>query len=67
MENLRITSVQRIGNSLGVIIPAHVARELGFTRGDQIVFAVYSENQIVLRKLTQEEIINIKPPIINVY
>jgi antitoxin component of MazEF toxin-antitoxin module len=63
MEKLRITSVQRIGNSLGVIIPAHVARDLNFRRGDQVLFALYTSGNISLRKLTDAELLELKPPI----
>ena len=64
MRNVRITTVQRIGNSLGVIVPAHVARAIDFQRGDQVAFAVYENNTITLRKLSQDELLQLNPPII---
>jgi len=46
--------LRRIGNSLGVIIPANVIEHMGFHRGDMVKIAIPSAsngNDDVLRKL----------------
>lgn len=65
MQDLRITSIQKVGNSLGVIIPAYVARALDFQRGEQVIFAIYNEGVITLRKITEAEKLQMQPPIIH--
>lgn len=57
--------ISKVGTSLGVVIPASVCRELGFQRGDQMVIGVYGEGVMALRKLKEEEISALKPPIIS--
>ena len=60
MENLYITKVVRVGNSLGVIIPKNILVGINFKRGDTIMFSEYAPGQVMLRCLTDIEIRNLK-------
>jgi antitoxin component of MazEF toxin-antitoxin module len=61
MEVIRIGKIIKIGNSLAVVLPKNVAQELKFERGDLVTYAVYGENSIVIKKVTTEEIKQMKP------
>lgn len=61
MEQITIQRVLKVGNSLAVILPVHVHRALGMKRGDNISFAVWQENEVVIRKLTDDDLQKLKP------
>ena len=65
MQHARITTIQKTGSSLCVIVPANICRELSIMRGDQVVIAVYDERTLTVRRLLDEEILQLKPPYIN--
>lgn len=54
MVNLRIGHVVRVGNSVAVVIPAALAREMKFERGDEVIYGVFEEGEIRIRKVTPE-------------
>lgn len=64
MDSLYLCKVQPMGTSLGVVIPVDILRALCIERGDRMAFAIYEDNVICIRKLTADEILQIKPPII---
>lgn len=66
MAKKAIQTVLKIGNSLGVILPVDVCRGLGIARGDQVSFAVFEENTVMVRKLTAEELQSLKPKYIDI-
>lgn len=66
MINVQITKVIKNGNSLAVVIPINILRELGIKRGDQIVFAIAEGDVICMRKITDAEKLKIKPPPIQI-
>lgn len=66
MINVQITKVIRVGNSLSVVIPVNILRELGIKRGDQIVFAIAEGDVICMRKISDAEKLKIKPPPIQI-
>jgi antitoxin component of MazEF toxin-antitoxin module len=59
MEYLRITKVIKTGTSLCVVIPKEILTALRIERGDQVAFGIHDENSLVIRKITQEEILRI--------
>ena len=61
MEQLRITKVIRVGNSLAVVIPKNILGALNMERGDQVSFGVYSDDVICIRKISQCDLLNLKP------
>lgn len=61
MENIKVGKVIKVGSSLAVVIPAELSRALNIKRGDHIVYAVFSENQFCVRRLTDEELRAMKP------
>lgn len=65
MENIHITKLVRVGTSLGVIVPVEILRAVGLQRGDTLAFGTYEPNVVLFRKLSNEEIVQMKPPIIS--
>lgn len=61
MENGRIGKVIRVGSSLALVIPVQILRGLKIARGDKVVFGVYDENTIAIRRITTEELQKFKP------
>lgn len=61
MDTLRISKVTRVGNSLGIVIPVEIIRGLNIKRGDQVVFGVYNGNNIVIKRLTTDDVRKLKP------
>ena len=64
MVNVQIQKVLKVGSSLGVVIPANILRAMGIQRGDKIAFATYDQGVITIKKLTEEELLKLKPPIV---
>jgi len=60
MENRRIGKITRLGNSLAIVIPRPILRVLKMERGDQVVFGVYDENTVAIRKILPEELRSIR-------
>lgn len=60
METVRITKVIRTGNSLCIVIPKEILVALNLLRGDQVVFGIYDENSLVIRKLQNRELLAFK-------
>lgn len=60
------TKLIRVGNSLAVVIPIHILRELLIFRGDTLVVGVSQNNIICLRKMTDEEILQVKPDVMSI-
>lgn len=56
MEQLKITKLNRIGDSLGIIIPKNILSALKWERGDQVVFGIFNDDTVAVRKITNEEI-----------
>lgn len=65
MQNIEFTRLIRIGDSKGVVIPIEILRDLQWERGDYIVFAVGKSDVLCARKMSDSEIKNIKPDVIN--
>ena len=56
MINVKITKLIKVGDSLGVIIPKNILEALKWERGDQIVFGIYDEQNIIIKKVTNIEL-----------
>lgn len=65
MEMLKTTKVIKTGTSLCVVIPKNILLALKIERGDQVVFGVDSNNTILIRKISQSDLIKLKPNEIN--
>ncbi len=66
MINFQITKLVRVGTSLAVVIPVNILRDLKLERGDQIVFAIAESDVLCMRKITDAEKLQIKPPVIKI-
>jgi len=62
MQNLYTTRLTRLGNSLAIIIPKSILTAQNLQRGDLFGFGIYDDNKIILKKLSDKEILQIKPP-----
>lgn len=62
MEPIRITKIVRSGSSLAIVIPKEILQAVHLQRGDQIIVCPHSEGTIVLRKISNEEILKLKIP-----
>jgi antitoxin component of MazEF toxin-antitoxin module len=61
MNTLRLTKIIKVGNSLAVVIPKDILNALSIERGDQVSFGVYSDDVICIRKISQRDLLNLKP------
>lgn len=55
------TRIQKVGNSLCIIVPVDLARSVRFRRGDEVIFGQLDENTIAVRKVPDLFYQEIKP------
>lgn len=60
MKIVQISKIIKTGNSLCVVIPKNILNALALQRGDQVVFGIYNENSLVIRKIESEELLALK-------
>lgn len=65
MPRVRMQRVLKIGTSLGVVVPAEICRALNIQRGDYVVFGVYSESSVCIKKVSPDELRKMHPLVIN--
>lgn len=65
MEYLKVCKVIKVGDSLAVVIPRAVRDLLLIERGDQLAWFLFGEAGVYYKKLTVDELQQIKPKIIN--
>lgn len=56
MNYVKITKLIKVGDSLGIIIPKNILDALKWERGDQIVFGVYDETNIIIKRVTDTDL-----------
>lgn len=61
MEYIRTTKIIRNGTSLSVVIPKEILKALKMERGDQVSFWVYDIDTIIIRRVSQADLLNLKP------
>lgn len=61
MERVIITRIIKTGNSLCVVIPKNILTAMQLQRGDQVAFGIFDENTLAISKLSQADILKIKP------
>ena len=52
----------RVGSSLAIVIPVNILRALKIERGDQMTFGVYADDVICIRKISAEQLRELRPP-----
>lgn len=62
MENIQTARVVKVGTSLALILPVAICRSMQLGRGDRFVFGIYDDNIFYARRLTTDDLRNIKPP-----
>lgn len=62
MELIQTTKIIKTGTSLCVVVPKNILKALKWERGDQIVFGIYNDDAIILRKISQSDLLKLKPP-----
>jgi len=63
MEYIRTSKITRVGTSLAIVIPVEILRALKLLRGDQVMFGVYDEDTIIIKKIPDKELRNFLPDI----
>ena len=61
MIEVQMTKVIKNGNSLAVVVPINILRELKIQRGDTIAFAVAEGDIIMMRRVSDAEKLQLKP------
>lgn len=61
MENIQIGRVTRLGTGLAFVIPQRILRAMDIKQGDSVVITVYDKNIFAVRRLTPDELRNLKP------
>ena len=62
MEYIKTTKVIKTGTSLCVVIPKNYLSAIGLVRGDLVVWGVASSDVLYLRRVSEIDIKNLKPP-----
>ena len=60
MEYIRTTKIIKTGTSLCVVIPKTILTTLKFKRGDQLAFSIYDDETIVMRKIQEINLSDLK-------
>lgn len=60
MAILQTTKIIKTGTSLCVVIPKNIRHALKMERGDQVVFGIYDDQSLVIRKLSQTDLLKLK-------
>lgn len=63
MQYIRTSKIMRVGTSLSIVIPVEILRALKMERGDQVVFGVYDDNTIIIKKIPDNELRNFQKDI----
>lgn len=61
MEQIEITKIVKIGNSYGLLIPQKICKGYKLQRGDHVVFGFGEPDILFIRKLSDDELRNLKP------
>lgn len=54
MEEFYTTRIARVGTAEAVYIPRAILRQLGWGRGDRVVFTFAGDDQLIVKKLPDE-------------
>lgn len=60
MEELYITKIVKVGTSKAVVIPTNVLEGLGWQRGDRVIFTFAGQDQLIVKRVTDEDIRKLK-------
>jgi bifunctional DNA-binding transcriptional regulator/antitoxin component of YhaV-PrlF toxin-antitoxin module len=60
MEQLYTTKITRVGTALCTVIPQDILRGLGWKRGDAVIFTFASDDQLIIKKISDESIRRLK-------
>lgn len=60
MEELYITKIVLTGTSLAVVVPRNVLAGLGWQRGDRVYFTFADDDQLIVRRMTDDIIRKLK-------
>lgn len=60
METIYMTKLVKIGTSEGVVIPKEILNGYHWQRGDLLVFGFMANDQLFIRRLSNDELLRIK-------
>lgn len=66
INNFFISKVFKTGGSLNIVIPHSFIKGYGIQRGDIMVFSIGQGDVILMRKITDVELLQLKPPIVSI-
>lgn len=55
----------KTGNALAVVIPRDFLRAMGWARGDQVTLSAIDDNHLVVRRLSDAELMSLRPKYIS--
>lgn len=58
MEYIHTSKIIKTGTSLCVVIPKNILNALKLERGDQVVFGVYVDDTLIIKKIPDKELRN---------
>lgn len=61
MQTLIFQKIIKVGTSLAVVVPANVARTLGWARGDIVSYGVYDNDIICITKIDERKMQELRP------
>ena len=61
MESVFITKIIRVGTSNAVVIPVEILNGYHWQRGDILIFGFAGSEQLLLKRLTDKELKELKP------
>ena len=60
MEELHITKIVKMGNSLGIIIPSNILKGYKWERGDRLIFGMTADNVLSVKRPSDKEFKELK-------
>ena len=61
-----INKIIKDGKSKAIVLPANLARELDIQWGDYCLIFLYHDDYIVIKKMSEQEVLELKPPTIDI-
>jgi antitoxin component of MazEF toxin-antitoxin module len=61
MQSVFISKILRIGTSEGIVLPRNILNALKWERGDFVVFGFAGNEQIFIKRMTDEDMRKLKP------
>ena len=64
MQTVFISKIIKVGSSYGIVLPINIMGAYKWQRGDHVIFGFSDDKALWIKKLSDEELLNLKPQII---